>query len=241
MVPKGARPSLRPIARRQPDRYGALLAFIFVDCVVIFTSSQKGTSRWLPGILVAVTVLVGLETSEVHGWWVNPTRVLAGLIMVASIADGVVGTDVSLAWLGVAQAALLSILVVAIIGRLFKHERVTEQTVLAVLCIYVLFGLIFALLAFGLSGVTGHQFFVQTSDPTLADFVYFSFVVLTTLGFGDLTPANDAGKAVVSFEALLGQIFLVTVVSRLVSLYTRSQAVESSDAPPDPSDAEPTQ
>ena len=50
--------------------------------------------------------------------------------------------------------------------------------------------------------------------------MYFSFVVLTTLGFGDLTPATDGGKAMVAFEALLGQLFLVTVVSRLVSLYT---------------------
>jgi hypothetical protein len=216
-----------------------LLGFIFVDCVVIFTSSLKGTSRWLPGILVAVTVLIGLETSQVRGWWVNPTRVLAGLIMLASIVDGFSGTDDSLAWLGVAQAVLLSILVVAIIGRLFKHERVTEQTVLAVLCIYVLFGLIFALLAFGLSGVTGDQFFVQNPDPTLADFVYFSFVVLTTLGFGDLTPANDTGKAMVSFEALLGQIFLVTVVSRLVSLYSKGQRLESPDEPPEQSIAGP--
>jgi hypothetical protein len=109
------------------------------------------------------------------------------------------------------------------------------------LCIYVLFGLIFALFAFGLSGVTGDQFFVQNPNPTLADFVYFSFVVLTTLGFGDLTPANDAGKAMVSFEALLGQIFLVTVVSRLVSLYTKSQAADLPDGPPEQSDAEPTE
>ena len=100
----------------------------------------------------------------------------------------------------------------------------TLQTVLAVICVYVLFGLIFALLAFGISGIDGDPFFVQTDDPTLADFLYFSFVVLTTLGFGDLTPATYGGKAMVSFQALLGQIFLVTVVSRLVSLYGSSRA-----------------
>ncbi len=77
---------------------------------------------------------------------------------------------------------------------------------------------------YGVSGLTDRQFFVQTDDPTVADFVYFSFVVLTTLGFGDFTPATDAGKAMVSFEALLGQIFLVTVVSRLVGLYSRAGA-----------------
>jgi hypothetical protein len=228
-VPGGAPPPLRPKARRQPDRYGALLVFILIDAVVIFTSADKGAGRWLPAILVSVTALVGLDTSEVSGWWVNPTRILAGLIMVASVLDAFVGSDRSVAWIGLAEAVLLGILVVAIIGRLTKHERVTNQTVLAVVCVYVLFGLIFALLAFGLSGVSDRQFFVQNPDPSLADFVYFSFVVLTTLGFGDLTPATDAGKGMVSFEALLGQIYLVTVVSRLVSLYSRNQ-------PPQPQD-----
>ena len=225
-MPGGARPPLRPKARRQPDRYGALLIFILIDAVVIFTAADKGAGRWLPAILVAVTALVGLETSQVRGWWVNPTRILAGLIMIASLLDAFVGSDRSLAWIGIAQAFLLGILVVAIIGRLTKHSRVTEQTVLAVVCVYVLFGLIFALLAFGLSGVSHRQFFVQNPDPSLADFVYFSFVVLTTLGFGDLTPATDAGKGMVSFEALLGQIYLVTVVSRLVSLYSRNPPLD---------------
>ena len=109
---------------------------------------------------------------------------------------------------------------------------------LAVICVYVLFGLIFALLTFGINGITGRQFFAQNPDPTFADFVYFSFVVLTTLGFGDLTPATDGGKAMVSFEALLGQLFLVTVVSRLVSLYTGTKrsldAAPSSEPPPEP-------
>jgi hypothetical protein len=105
-----------------------------------------------------------------------------------------------------------SILVVAIISRFLQHQQVTEQTVLAVICVYVLFGLT-SLLIFGVNGITGRQFFVQNPTPTFADFVYFSFVVLTTLGFGDLTPATDGGKAVVAFEALLGQLFLVTVVS----------------------------
>ena len=136
--------------------------------------------------------------------------------MVAALVDAAIGTDTTLAWVSVAQALLLVILVLAIGSRLVRHRRVTSQTVLAVVCVYVLFGLIFALGEYGVSGLTDQQFFVQTDDPTVADFVYFSFVVLTTLGFGDFTPATDAGKAMVSFEALLGQIFLVTVVSRLV-------------------------
>lgn len=210
----------RPKKIRQPDRYGALLVLIMVDCVIIFTSAEKGPSRWLPAMLISLTVLVGLDTSQVRGWWVTPTRVAAVAVAAAAIVDGVNGTSWTLGVLGIAQAAILSILVVGIISRFLQHKVVTEQTVLAVICVYVLFGLIFALFAFGLNGMTGRQFFVQNPTPTFADFVYFSFVVLTTLGFGDLTPATEGGQAVVAFEALLGQLFLVTVVSRLVSLYT---------------------
>ena len=137
-----------------------------------------------------------------------------------ALVDAFVGTDWTLAWLAVAQAVLLGILVVAIIGRLFKHQQVTEQTVLAVMCVYVLFGLIFALLAFGVSGITGDQFFVQNPTPRWPTSCTSASSCSPRSGFGDLTPANNAGKAMVSFEALLGQIFLVTVVSRLVSLYT---------------------
>ena len=55
--------------------------------------------------------------------------------------------------------------------------------------------------------------------PSNVDFLYFSFVTLTTLGYGDFTPATDIGKVMVTFEALIGQVFLVTLVARLVSMY----------------------
>ena len=51
------------------------------------------------------------------------------------------------------------------------------------------------------------------------DFLYFSFVVLTTTGFGDLTPGTSVGKVIVTIEALIGQVFLVTIVASLVSSF----------------------
>jgi voltage-gated potassium channel Kch len=62
-------------------------------------------------------------------------------------------------------------------------------------------------------------FFAQHVAPSNVDFLYFSFVTLTTLGYGDFTPATDIGKVMVTFEALIGQVFLVTLVARLVSMY----------------------
>ena len=62
-------------------------------------------------------------------------------------------------------------------------------------------------------------FFAQPGPKTNVDFLYFSFITQTTVGYGDLTPGTDVGRVVVTFEALIGQVFLVTLVARLVSMY----------------------
>ena len=60
--------------------------------------------------------------------------------------------------------------------------------------------------------------------------MYFSFVTLTTLGFGDLSPSVGLPQALTALEALLGQVFLVTLVARLVTLWVRQSADRTVDA-----------
>jgi voltage-gated potassium channel Kch len=89
--------------------------------------------------------------------------------------------------------------------------------------------------------VASSPFFVQTRDPTTADYLYFSFITLTTVGYGDYTAAGGFGRAAASVEALLGQIYLVTVVATIVSgmVNRRTREVGSTPAGGDeaPSDA----
>jgi len=70
------------------------------------------------------------------------------------------------------------------------------------------------------------SFFAQEGPHTQSEFVYFSFVSLTTLGFGDLSPAVGLPQALTVLEALTGQIFLVTLVARLVTLWVRQSERE---------------
>jgi hypothetical protein len=64
-------------------------------------------------------------------------------------------------------------------------------------------------------------FFAQPGPHTQGEFLYFSFVALTTLGFGDLSPSVGLPQALTVLEALIGSIFLVTLVARLVTLWVR--------------------
>jgi hypothetical protein len=59
-------------------------------------------------------------------------------------------------------------------------------------------------------------FFAGQSQTTVVDFLYFSYASLTTVGYGDLSPAEDLGRMLAVSEALLGQLYLVTVVALLV-------------------------
>ena len=58
---------------------------------------------------------------------------------------------------------------------------------------------------------------MQTNHASIQDFLYFSFVTQTTVGYGDFTAAGDLGRALCVVEALVGQLYLVTIIAVLVS------------------------
>ena len=90
----------------------------------------------------------------------------------------------------------------------------------------MLVGLLFAFVYLAVSDLREASFFVQEGPHAQSEYLYFSFVTLTTLGFGDLSPGVGLPQALTVLEALLGQIFLVTMVARLVTLWVRQGADE---------------
>jgi len=67
--------------------------------------------------------------------------------------------------------------------------------------------------------LSGRVFFVGNQPGTPSNFQYFSFTTLTTLGYGDFTAASNGGRAVAMLEAMTGQIFLATLVAKLVASF----------------------
>jgi hypothetical protein len=107
------------------------------------------------------------------------------------------------------------------IDRVLHHRQVTWETILGALCAYVLIGLLFAFLFLAVEDLRDKPFFAQAGEHDQGEFLYFSFVALTTLGFGDLSPSVGLPQALTVLEALIGSIFLVTLVARLVTLWVR--------------------
>ena len=214
----------RPAEHR--DQYGIAILLVVVTILV---AAFAGTSSWgrvLSVVAQGLTLLFILRTSNVGQRAIRRAALFLAIALVGAVASVVVGGS-SGEWLPFAIGALLALLApVAIVRRLLVHERVTAQTVFGALCLYLLAGLFFALL-FSVVGAVHGPFFVQERNAATVDYVYFSFVTLATVGYGDLTARLDLGRMLAVTEALLGQLYLVSIVALLVSNIGRTRSLRS--------------
>jgi ion channel len=201
------------------DSYGLLLLMIMLSLIVaaVPTEGRENLMAVLRTVVLAGTFLFALHTSGANRWMYYASVVLIAIAVSASvIVDANTKTGAAID----AFAALLLVLAgLFVIGRRFAaHPVITGQSVLAAICIYLLLGLAYA----GVYGVIGALDPVALFGPTnLAQNnvvrMYYSFITLCTVGYGDFVPYANFTRMVAVTEALVGQVYLVTIVALLVS------------------------
>ncbi len=102
-----------------------------------------------------------------------------------------------------------------------KSEKITKETIFAAIVAYLLIALMWAFLYMILEVVYPGSFSFPDKEywGETMQFKYFSFVTITTLGYGDITPITDKASALTMLEALVGQIYLVVLVAWLVGMH----------------------
>lgn len=211
MIPDGG-----SLVTAPTDRFTVLLTLLAASLLATGLGTPIGGS--IVAVLNASILIVafrsaGLVTSRLR---------LAELILVAllGVASSVVfdleRSTGAIGWM--VQAVILSAIAVVVTKRVLVHERVGIQTIAGALCLYVLIGLVFGVLYGAFEAITDDAI-LHTSGEGRADPVYYSFVTLTTVGFGDVTSSLDLVRRVTIVQAMIGQIFLATMVARLVSMF----------------------
>ena len=113
---------------------------------------------------------------------------------------------------------------VVVLTRVIRSRKVTAETIYGAISVYLLMGLTW-MTAYGLLERLHPGSFnvaaAQNPDSILSslDLLYFSFVTLTTLGYGDITPISDAARSLAFMEAITGVMYLTILVARLVGMY----------------------
>ncbi|HEX9411943.1 MAG TPA: potassium channel family protein, partial [Ktedonobacterales bacterium] len=202
------------------DRYAVVLVLIILDYLAI---SLQGVSAWGRVIVTAftgATLLLTLRAAHARRIWL----VLAAFYLVASALLTALATAVS-ASVGFAPTVasigrlLLIITPVVILRDLARHPVVSVDTVLGAICAYLSLGIGFAVVYSAIDALGPQPFFAEIRHATPNDFLFFSFSTLTTVGYGNLLPRGSLGQTLAMLEALFGQIYLVIIVARLVSLW----------------------
>jgi hypothetical protein len=215
------RPGARVARVRASHSYGVVLALIVV--VFVFTSVASN-SDWADSTLVLLqgaTLVTALYTSGVARADSTVSLTLVALSAASAVALLVFGGDGFAALVGILSGLLTVATIATVALGVVDQGEANVQAVTGAVCVYVLIGILFVFLYGVLATLGSGDFFAQGTDGTRSLRLYFSFVTLATLGYGDYTAAGELGRTLAIVEALVGQLYLVTVIAVLVSRMRR--------------------
>lgn len=218
--------------RRPRDLFAVTLVLVLVTATVITASPDGELARLVTVALLAVTLLAAVGASGAGRRGVRA----AGALGAAAVAGSVIGvlTEHSAKTLPLILAVVLvTVAPAALVRGIVKEVRaagVTLPVVMGAIAMYLLFGMFFSLLVGSIASIDDAPYFGARGDGDASVNLYFSYVTLATLGYGDFTPATHVGRALAMLEGVLGQLYLVTIVSLLVGNIRRP--ADRAPAPP---------
>ena len=210
-----------PKVRRVRPDYAWLLCMIL--CLLIVSGFEdRHQLIWAAGISLKIAIFVlALHVSGVGRKFflttVSLAVLVAGVSVPARMYHGELETLVMVAWS--AMMLLVPIAILRRIGKEFEEEGVDLEVVLGALCAYLYMGAYFAFLYDVMAHISKNPFFAQPGADNKLNYLYFSFVTLTTTGYGDISPAYGPGRMIAVTEAVIGQLYLVSVVAIVVSAF----------------------
>src|SRR5436305_7846213 len=217
----GAEATEAATGTREREWFGLLLLALVVVFLVEGIVSEGEAKDTLITVLVAVALAIAFRAADMPPRRLRRAVLLIALIVAADVVARLAGQDqVVIGFTRLANGMLVALAppaaVAGLVRGLRRRQAVTIEAVLGALCLYFLAGLFFAFLYGAINALGGSPFFSTGGSSTSARNVYFSFTTLTTVVYGDFTARSNLGHTLTNLEMLIGQIYLVTVVSVIV-------------------------
>jgi len=216
-----------PSGEKSPKRRRVRPGFAWLLCMILCFLIVSGFEDrhpmiWAAGIFLKIAIFVlAFHVSGVGRKFFLTTASMAVIVAGASVParmyQGKLESIVLLTWS--AMMLLVPIAILRKIGKEFGEEGVDLEVVLGALCAYLYIGTYFAFLYGVMAHLSMSPFFAQPGADGRLNYLYFSFITLTTTGYGDLSPAFGPGQMIAVTEAVIGQLYLVSVVAIVVGAY----------------------
>jgi len=203
--------------RRFADSYGLVLLLLVAGYLCGAALGDSPSGRVVVVLVLAAATWLALRASQLQRRPLRVAQALIPVLCLVAIGSLLIGNDDVARAVTAAITVVLSVVApVAILYHLSRRMELSTETFLGAVCIYLLIAQLFATLFVLTAVIAGQPFFVQTSHPTTIDYIYFSFVTMTTVGYGDFTSALNVGRMLAVMEAIFGQLYLITVVALVV-------------------------
>jgi hypothetical protein len=179
------------------------------------------------GFSKAASVVVAIQLVTV--WFAlhvagarRTVRYTAFVLMAYAAVAGVWGAFVDAEgpwWVYLASGLLYLIAPFAIIRNVARRPRVDQEGIVGAICAYIFIGMAFAFLFRTVALAQGGAFFGTNGDGSMAETLFFSFTTLTTVGYGNLVPAANPGQSLAVIEMVLGPLFLIMALGKIVAAW----------------------
>jgi hypothetical protein len=204
---------------RMTNAFGLALLFVAATYVMASLTRHSGWSAVGITALAGTAAAVAFGSSGARSSHVRIVVAVGVTAVVLAIVAALSGTAGFLAAAALVQVMLLIAAAATVLKAVLSEPQVDFRTILGAISVYLIFGLLFTSLYVAIDRLQSGEFFLNEVGSQTGDFVFFSFTTLTTTGYGNLVPAAQPGKMVAGLEMLFGQIFLVTLIAGLVSLW----------------------
>ena len=209
-----------PGTRIYISRFIFLLIAILLFLVVRPFLENEAPLHLLINIFFSIVLITGLYAISEKRRRFYVILLLAVLAFVCSWAGDLLRSKTMETISEIAGFLFFFFTVAAILAYLFRENEVTADVIIGSVCAYFLLGLMWAFI-YPLLEAAQPGSFVHGSESltTTGDFIYFSFVTLTTLGYGDMLPITNKAKSLAVMEAITGQLYVAIIIARLVGIY----------------------
>ena len=214
-----------------------MLAGLLVTLAVTPAAESFGFEDpiFVVGLIFSVTMIIGVWTLVSSNAWFRVGMALVVISILSSVAEGLLPAAWKVEVFSILSLFAFCVLSFAFtVGHVFSPGEVNSERIVGAVCAYLLMGLIWTML-YLLIDIYDPAAFNGIDDLKEGErsmrLTYFSFVTLTTLGYGDISPAMPLTRLLAYMQAVAGQIYLTVVVAALVGMYISSRIVTGRQDP----------
>jgi hypothetical protein len=217
-------------AERVRDAFGLVFILVLVTYVLASLLANHGWEAVILACATSATSIIALTSSHARPRLVHVAIWLSGLTILLAAIAAASGERTGLNFASLIQILLMTVAMTAVLRRVVTTAEVGWRTILGAISVYMVLGILFTFVYGTIDRIQSGPFFEGVAHPGGSDFIFFSYTTLTTTGFGDLVPGGQPGRMISGLEMMIGQIFLVTLVAGLVSLWRPGEALRRRQA-----------